>query len=339
MPKSVVNSLHTVSNNWQQQLAESITDPQELLSLLQLSPEDFPDCHLASEDFQLRVTRAFAAKMKPGDRYDPLLLQVMTNSAERNLVAGFHSDPVGDLDAMPVPGLLHKYQGRVLLITTGACAIHCRYCFRRHFPYNDNHPGRNDWQQALDYIRQRNDIHEVILSGGDPLVLSDQKLDKLIQAIAGIPHIKRLRIHSRLPVVLPDRITPEMLNLFSQTRLNVCMVIHANHAREITATEASILEKLHYAGVTLLNQCVLLKDINDSLAAQIDLSETLFRHKVLPYYLHLLDPVQGAAHFHVDANIATHLIQKLQCRLPGYLVPRLVVEIPGECSKIPVNKL
>ncbi len=339
MPKSVVNSLHNLNNHWQQQLAESITDPHELLSLLQLSAQDFPDCHLASKDFQLRVTRAFAAKMQAGDRQDPLLLQVMANGIERDVVDGFNRDPVGDLAAMPVPGLLHKYLGRVLLVTTGACAVHCRYCFRRHFPYSDNQPGRNDWQAALDYIRQRDDIHEVILSGGDPLVLSDQKLGKLIQAIADIPQVRRLRIHTRLPVVLPDRISPELLSLLSQTRLNVCMVIHANHAREITAPESDALARLHGADITLLNQCVLLRGINDSLAAQIELNETLYQHKVLPYYLHLLDPVQGAAHFHVDATTATSLMGQLRCHLPGYMVPRLVVEIPGECSKIPVDKL
>ena len=245
MPKSVVNSVHSLHPHWQQQLAEAITDPHELLSLLQLSADDFPNYLLGSLDFPLRVPRAFVQKIKRADPRDPLLLQVMSQGRERDQIPGYHADPVGDLDAMAVPGLLHKYQGRVLLVTTGACAVHCRYCFRRHFPYSEHHPGRHDWQQAMDYIRQHADIHEVILSGGDPLVLSDPKLGRLITMIEDIPHIRRLRLHSRLPVVLPDRITPELTELLNRSRLNVCLVIHANHAREIGPDEASALARLH----------------------------------------------------------------------------------------------
>ena len=338
MPKPALKNLqHTP--DWQQQLAQAITDPAELLGLLQIEPQQFPRFSEACQHFSLKVPLSYIAKMTTGDINDPLLKQVMATALELDLATGYHADPTGDLDAMPIPGLLHKYQGRALLITTGACAIHCRYCFRRHFPYADNHSSHNHWHQAIHYLEQHTNISEIILSGGDPLVLSDHKLSKLIHQLSNIPHIRRLRIHSRLPIVLPERITHELCQTLTQNRLRTSLVIHANHAREIASAETQALTRLNEAGITLLNQSVLLKDINDSYQTLVDLSERLYEAQVLPYYLHVLDPVQGAAHFDVEENHAIKLIEQMRTVLPGYLVPRLVREIPGKNSKIPVNEL
>jgi len=259
----------------------------------------------------------------------------MSTAHELNKIEGFNKDPVGDMATMPVPGLLHKYHGRVLLIATGACAIHCRYCFRRHFPYNGNLSARNHWHESIEYIRQHNDITEVILSGGDPLILSDSKLAELINQLDTIPHLQRLRIHSRLPTVLPERITDALLALLKNSRLSTCVVIHANHSQEIGDQECSALNKLSRVA-SLLNQSVLLKGINDTAASQIELNERLCECKVLPYYLHLLDPVEGAAHFDVSESRAKEIMRQLKARLPGYLIPKLVREIQGENSKVPI---
>ena len=336
MPKSAINHLVFKTQNWQQQLAQAITDPAILLKQLNINPERFPNYQGASEDFRLKVPQSYAAKMRKGDHQDPLLLQVMANGIELHTQPTFSADPVGDTKTMPVPGLLHKYHGRVLLVTTGACAVHCRYCFRRHFPYNDNQPARQAWQPSLDYIARDNSISEVILSGGDPLVLNDSKLGELIHKIEQIPHVQRLRIHTRLPVVLPDRITDELMKTLLGRRLQLCLVIHSNHANEIGQAEAEKLTRLKTAGTTLLNQAVLLRGINDSAEAQIALCERLYEAGVLPYYLHLLDKVQGAAHFDSDMRRATQIMQQLNHTLPGYLVPRLVREIEGEKSKTAV---
>lgn len=334
MPKPVI-SLAT-ANSWQSQLAQAITDPLQLLQTLGIDPARFPACQPAHQSFQVKVPHSYLAKIQPGDASDPLLLQVMASSLEMVSTEGYSHDPVGDLNAVCTPGLLHKYAGRVLLITTSACAIHCRYCFRRHFPYDQQQPARQHWQAALDYIRSQEDITEVILSGGDPLSLSDQKLAELLAELDTIPHLKRLRIHSRMPVVLADRITPGLINSLSHTRLQTCMVIHANHARELGAPEQQALAQLKAAGMLLLNQSVLLKNINNTVASLADLSERLYECGVLPYYLHLLDAVSGAAHFDVNETEALALMTGLRSRLPGYLVPRLVRETAGENSKTPV---
>ena len=341
MPKSAVNSIaitHTPlsSKSWQQQLARSITNPMELLAQLEIDPALFPDCNRASDDFRIKLPVSYLDKIIPGDPQDPLLLQVMASGQELLGVGGFNQDPVGDLDAMAAPGLLHKYDGRVLLVTTGVCAVHCRYCFRRHFPYSDNQPARDDWQQALDYIRQDSSIIEVILSGGDPLVLSDNKLAELISRLDDIDHLQRLRIHTRLPVVVAERVTDRLINMLASSRLQTCMVIHANHPNEIQQAEITALHRLADAGITLLNQSVLLKNINDNTETLKQLSEKLYQARVLPYYLHMLDPVAGAAHFNVEKQLASQLMAELRNLLPGYLVPRLVREIAGEKSKIPV---
>ena len=339
MPKLTLHQLNSATLNWQQQLAQAITDPLELLNLLGLDASDFPMSQQAGEHFQLKLPRAYVNKIEQGNPNDPLLLQVMATAAELNSHDGYNSDPVGDLAAMPVPGLLHKYHGRVLLITTGACAIHCRYCFRRHFPYADNHSAKNQWQDALSYIQQNTDVSEVILSGGDPLILSDSKLEQLISQLEAIDHVKTLRIHSRIPVSLPSRITDQLITTLASSKLQICMVIHANHANEIMAEEQNALRHLHQAGITLLNQSVLLKGINDSSVILSDLSHRLFESKTLPYYLHLLDPVQGASHFHVDEKRAMKLVEDLRNTLPGYLVPKLVKETAGEQSKSPLFEL
>jgi len=318
---------------WQQELACAISDPAELLAALHLDPAWLPAAQGAAQLFPLRVPRGFVARMRRGDPRDPLLRQVLPLAEEHLAAPGFSTDPVGDLAAMASPGVLHKYQGRVLLTATGACAVHCRYCFRRHFPYTESSAGTDHWQAALDYLAQEPSLREVILSGGDPLTLSERRLAEFIRAAAGIAHLERLRIHTRLPVVLPERITPELVHTLSSTRLSTVVVIHANHANEIDDAVIDALAPMRAAGVTLLNQSVLLRDVNDSAGALVALSETLFAAGVLPYYLHLLDRVQGAAHFEVPEDEARALMQQLTSQLPGYLVPRLVREIAGAPAK------
>lgn len=315
--------------DWQFELANAITSVDELLSQLKL---DHADVNLArNPDFRLVVPRAFVAKMQKGDADDPLLKQVLPVASE-NITAG-DRDPVGDLKAMTAPGVLHKYQGRVLLVTTGACAIHCRYCFRRHFPYSSANPRKKEWQDALEYLAAHDDIHEVILSGGDPLMMDNAKLGLLFAALEEMSHITGLRIHTRLPVVLPSRLNDALIALLQKLRFRKTIVIHANHANELLVDEAEALQRLNASGITLLNQSVLLKGVNDSAAALIKLSKRLYEVRVLPYYLHMLDPVQGAMHFDVSQRRAIEILDELRAALPGYLVPRLVREKPGEASK------
>lgn len=319
---------------WRRALAEAVTRPSELLALLGLPDE--PAMASAARRFGLRVPRGFIARMHPGDRHDPLLLQVLPVAAECLPTTGFMTDPLGEAAAMAAPGLLHKYQGRVLLTLTGACGIHCRYCFRRHYPYSEANPAGSHWEQALNYIAEDPSIQEVILSGGDPLSLSDHRLAAMVAELAAVPHIRRLRIHSRLPVVLPERITSDMLDWLTSSRLKPVLVIHVNHAQEIDAQVRAALGKITAAGVLLLNQSVLLKGINDTTDRLYDLCEVLFEAGVLPYYLHQLDHVQGAAHFEVSDDRAQVLMTELRARLPGYLLPRLVREEAGKPGKSPL---
>lgn len=319
---------------WRRELATAITDPQELLHLLGV-PEE-PAAHAAAAQFGLRVPRGFLARMRRGDRQDPLLLQVLPVVQETVQVAGYSTDPLGEAAAMAAPGLLHKYAGRVLLTLTGACGVHCRYCFRRHYPYAEANPAGRHWDQACDYIAAHEDIREVILSGGDPLSLSDARLAALIHEIAAIPHVERLRVHSRLPVVVPARITPELLNWLGGSRLRPALVVHANHPNEIDPEVAGALRLVVTAGIPVLNQSVLLRAVNDDPITLCALSETLFAAGVLPYYLHQLDAVQGAAHFAVPDEHARALHAELRNRLPGYLVPRLVREEAGAPGKSPL---
>jgi EF-P beta-lysylation protein EpmB len=320
---------------WQALLAQAVKSTDELLTLLQIDPAELKTRPL-TDNFPLRVPHAFVERMHRGDSRDPLLLQVLPVQQETQETAGFLHDPLAELDAMPVPGLLHKYQGRALLTVTGACAVHCRYCFRRHFPYAEANPVTGHWQQSIEYIRQHPDITEVILSGGDPLTLTDARLQSLAGQLATIDHLRTLRIHSRLPVVLPDRVDENLLSWLAAQRLKIVMVIHCNHPNEIDAGVIAAMDRLRRAGVVLLNQSVLLRNINDEAATLIQLSERLFAAGVLPYYLHQLDRVQGAAHFEVDDRIARKLIDAVSAALPGYLVPRLVQEIPGMHGKTPL---
>jgi EF-P beta-lysylation protein EpmB len=318
---------------WQQELAAAVRNPVELLQLLGLNQDLVPAAQAAALDFPLRVPRGYIQRMRPGDLSDPLLRQVLPTRRELEEQLGFSADPVGDLASVQRPGVLHKYRGRVLLVVTGACAIHCRYCFRRHFPYGAENAAATDWQPALDYLRSHPDVEEVILSGGDPLAMSDRKLGRLAAALAEIPHLQRLRIHSRLPVVLPSRVTDEFLDWFTGTRLTPVMVIHANHANELDSQVESACRKIRLRGATLLNQAVLLQGVNDDIDSLENLSRKLFQIGVLPYYLHLLDRVRGAAHFDVMENRARHLMAELAARLPGYLIPKLAREEAGKLSK------
>jgi EF-P beta-lysylation protein EpmB len=274
--------------------------------------------------------------MRRGDPHDPLLRQVLPMAQELLAVTGFIHDPVGDIAAMARPGVLHKYAGRALLVTTGACAIHCRYCFRRHFDYAGNTPGRTGWQAALDYIRRDDSISEVIYSGGDPLAAGDSLLAWLTEQLAAIPHLKRLRVHTRLPVVIPARIDTACLAWLAGTRLQTSVVLHVNHANELDTHVGAAAGALRAAGVTVLNQAVLLAGVNDCAERLAALSETLFSMGILPYYLHLLDRVQGAAHFAVERARAVELHSAVLARLRGYLVPRLVEEVPAFPCKKPV---
>lgn len=310
-----------------------MTDPAELLELVGLGPEWLAPARAAARLFPLKVPRGFVDRMRRGDPRDPLLLQVLPLAAELEDVQGYAADPVGDLAARAGSGLLHKYAGRVLLVTTGACAIHCRYCFRRHFPYEQENASRAGFAEALDAIRADASITEVILSGGDPLTLSDRRLAVLWQGLAAIPHLRRVRIHSRLPVVLPERIDAGFLEAWSALPLDKVFVVHANHTREIDDTVRTAIAELRAADTTVLNQAVLLRGINDRLADQVELSEALFAAGVLPYYLHVLDRVAGAAHFDGSTDAAQRLAAELAAHLPGYLVPRLVREEPGLPAK------
>ena len=321
---------------WQSALARAITDPAELLAAVGLGEEWLPAAQAAARLFPLRVPRGFVQRMQWRDPHDPLLRQVLPLADECLASAGYGVDPVGDLNAMVVPGLLHKYEGRVLLTATGACAVHCRYCFRRHFPYADANPLADQWRQSLDYIAGDESITEVILSGGDPLSLSDRRLAELVRRLDAIEHLRRLRLHTRLPIVLPERVNDEMLDWVGATRLKTAIVVHANHANEIDASVVAALKRLKASGTALLNQSVLLRGVNDSAEALMDLSEKLFDAGVLPYYLHLLDKVQGAAHFAVRESDAQQLMAEIGRQLPGYLLPRLVREIPGAPGKIAV---
>lgn len=332
-----VKAISRQAPRWQRELARAISDPAELLRELELDPALLPAARLAAARFPLRAPRGFVARMRKGDPHDPLLRQVLPLAAELAPAPGFVTDPVGDGAAQAAPGVLHKYHGRALLIVTGACAVHCRYCFRREFPYAEAHAGVGQWRSALAYLAGDASIREVILSGGDPLSLSDQRLGLLLAELDRVPHLKRLRIHSRQPIVLPERVDDGLLDLFARTRLQSVLVVHANHPREIDDTVRAALARLANAGVTLLNQSVLLRGVNDAAATLAELSEVLFAGRVLPYYLHLLDRVCGAAHFEVNESEASAIMEQLRQRLPGYLVPRLVREQPGQPAKIPAG--
>ncbi|WP_045727815.1 EF-P beta-lysylation protein EpmB [Xanthomonas sp. GPE 39] len=321
---------------WQQAWRDAVRDPHELLTLLGLDPQGLGISTEAATQFALRVPRGFLARMRHGDPHDPLLRQVLPLDAELQRVPGFTLDAVGDQAAKKADGVIHKYRGRALLVATGSCAVHCRYCFRRHFPYAQESAARDGWGDAVAAIAADPSIEEVILSGGDPLSLATPKLAELTQALATLPQLKRLRLHSRLPVVLPERIDAPLLTWLRALPWPLAVVIHANHANEFDATVDAALAHLRDAGAQLLNQAVLLRGVNDTVDALAALSERSFAAGVLPYYLHQLDRVQGAAHFEVDDASALDLHRALAARLSGYLVPKLVREIPGDSGKRPL---
>lgn len=322
---------------WQQAWREAVRDPVELLTLVGLDPGDFMRGPGVGAGFPLRVPRGFIARMRRGDPDDPLLRQVLPLDEESRLVPGFDFDAVGDAAARAATGVLQKYRGRALLVATGSCAVHCRYCFRRHFPYVEETAARAGWSEALALVRADPGVEEVILSGGDPLSLATGKLAELTEALASIAHVKRLRIHSRLPVVLPERIDDALLRWLAALPWPVTLVIHANHANEFDASVDRALRLLREAGVHLLNQAVLLRGVNDSVDALADLSERGFSAGVLPYYLHQLDRVAGVAHFEVPDAQALALHAALSARLSGYLVPKLVREVAGDPGKRPLH--
>ncbi len=324
------------ASRWQLAWRQALRDPLALLARLQLDPAALGVSAEALAQFPMRVPEAFVSRMRVGDANDPLLRQVLPIGEEMRLVEGFSLDAVGDGPARKATGVIQKYRGRALLVTTGSCAVHCRYCFRRHFDYAAENAARGNWHEAATAVAADPDIDEVILSGGDPLSLATHKLAELTEALRAIPHLKRLRIHSRLPVVLPERVDDDLVRWLGSLPWPVAFVIHANHANEFDAAVDHAMARLRGAGVQLLNQAVLLRGVNDALPELIALSERSFAAGVLPYYLFQLDRVQGVAHFEVSDERALELHAGLMAHLSGYLVPKLVREIAGDTSKRPL---
>ena len=314
-------------------MKDAVRDPHELCGVLELPPEFAIRAAEAARQFPLFAPRGYIARMRPGDVSDPLLRQVLPVADEMADVAAFVPDPVGDREATRQPGLLQKYHGRVLLVTTGTCAVHCRYCFRRHFPYDESPRALADWRPALEEIAQDESIREVILSGGDPLTLVDSVLYDLVDELSAIRHLQRLRIHTRLPIVIPERVTDELVAMLRDSRFASIVVVHANHANELDSHVAGALARFSAAGIVLLNQAVLLAGVNDTVDAQLALCEQLVNLRVMPYYLHQLDRVAGAAHFEVPVPRGLKIVEQLRAFLPGYAVPRYVQEVAGAFSK------
>jgi EF-P beta-lysylation protein EpmB len=320
---------------WQEELARASITAEDLFKQLRLPVESL----YVDRNFPLRVPDSFVRRMELGNIQDPLLLQVLPQAREQVLATGFVSDPLQEKQVVPLKGLLHKYKSRVLLVVTGGCAIHCRYCFRRHFPYDEHAITKEQWLAIKLYIQSHPEVNEVILSGGDPLILKEVSLAKLFSDIESIPHIRRIRIHTRIPIVLPERMTVSFWQMLDDCKLPIILVLHSNHANEINDEVVKAIRPAASKGITLLNQAVLLSGINNSVEAQVNLSEALFAAGVMPYYLHLLDPVQGASHFNVSEEKAVQLMKALLLELPGFLVPTLVREEPGKGSKTPIALL
>jgi EF-P beta-lysylation protein EpmB len=333
-----LDSADTAGQSWQQLLSGSITSPESLLRRLDLDPEQWRrGADIGHRLFAIRVPEPYAQRMARGNPDDPLLKQVLPVADEGQPTPGYSADPLEEADSVATTGLIRKYQSRALLMVTGQCAINCRYCFRRHFPYDEHRLTPDDRSRILSFIAGDPDINEVILSGGDPLVASDRLLSFWADSIAAIPHIRRLRIHTRLPVVIPQRVTPALLKALSETRLQCVMVLHINHPNELDEPVKAAMARLGKAGVTLLNQSVILRGVNDNADTLAALSERLFECHVLPYYLHAFDPVAGAHHFAVSDERARVIVRQLLARLPGFLVPRLVREVPDKPGKTPID--
>ncbi|WP_348666311.1 EF-P beta-lysylation protein EpmB [Arsenophonus symbiont of Ornithomya chloropus] len=334
---NIINQNIKKKEIWIKQLNESVTNHHELLKLLSLQHDpELSSGAPAHTLFPLRVPHPFIKKMKIGDPQDPLLRQVITLKAEFNITPMFSVDPLNEQNN-PIPGILHKYYNRILLLVKNRCAVNCRYCFRRHFPYKKNKGNKETWKIALKYIQQHKEVNEIIFSGGDPLMAKDHELDWLITQLEKITHIKRLRIHSRLPVVIPRRITNILCQRFYISRLQIILVTHVNHPNEMDDIFYNSMKKLKKVNVTLLNQSVLLRGVNDNAHTLEKLSDKLFQNGILPYYLHLLDQVQGSSHFLVNEEEAKKIMKTLMKRISGYLVPRLTKEIAGKLNKIYIN--
>jgi EF-P beta-lysylation protein EpmB len=336
MPQIITQISDRLHTSWQKELANVITDPKTLLEMVNISPKNYQQHFTARKLFPVRVPRPLISRIRKGDINDPILKQVMPLDLEFSITDGYSQDPLEEHDTV-APGLLHKYKHRVLMMVKTGCAINCRYCFRRHFPYADNSPNKVRWQQALSYIQNHSQINEIIFSGGDPLMASDEHLLWLINEIEQISHVKRLRIHTRLPIVIPQRITSALVNALAKTRLKPTIVFHINHANEIDNQVIQAIEPLINARIPLFNQSVLLKGINDNANILATLSEELFDIGIQPYYLHLFDKVQGVAHFDLTEAEAKKITLELMAILPGYLMPKLVREIAGEANKTPIN--
>ena len=330
---SLARESKSLDTNWQSQYKNSIKSLAELCHAIELSIDQLAVSIKANSQFPLRVPWSYVDRIKKSNPNDPLLLQILPHKKEEFMVAGFTKDPVGDLNSVKGPGLLKKYHGRALLLVTGQCAIHCRYCFRRHFPYSLNNPRIDKWTSVTNDINDDDSLREIILSGGDPLTLSDELLQSLFSKLESIRHLERIRIHTRFPVVIPQRITRKLIEIFKNSRIKIIVVLHINHAQEINSELRDQIKKLAASNCTLLNQSVLLHKVNDDVHSLTSLSESLFNAGVMPYYLHLLDKVEGAVHFNVSETVATELMKKVSAKLPGYLVPKLVSEIEGYSAK------
>lgn len=322
---------------WQQAMRRAIRDPTELCRRLQLPASLAKEATGGEKQFPVFVPLEYLCRISRGDPADPLLRQVLPLAEEISLSEGFVQDPLAEAEAALVPGLLQKYPRRALLVTTGACAVHCRYCFRRHFPYHAVPKSIDAWSAALDRLRNDTSIDEVLLSGGDPLTLVDELLARLVEALSQIPHVQRIRVHTRFPIVIPQRITDSLINIFRDCRPSSWFVVHANHPSELDAATLASLAKLVDAGIPVLNQAVLLRGVNDSAEILEALCRRLIDHRIQPYYLHQLDRVRGAGHYEVDEAVGLEIVERLRSRLPGYAVPEYVREIPGQASKTPLS--
>lgn len=328
----------TDKHDWQEELRNGFRDLGSLLHFLEIPPQ--PEWMDEPQAFPLRVPKSFAQRMQKGNSKDPLLLQILPTVNETLSAEGFREDAVGDLKSTLHQGIIQKYRGRLLVILTGTCAVHCRYCFRRHFPYHDQRVTAKTRDTLLQLLKNDPSIEEVIFSGGDPLLLNNEQLQQWQQELFAIPTIRRWRIHTRLPSVLPQRIDAKLtqiLESFQREQRNVVIVTHINHPNEINGDVYKALTALKMSQITLLNQAVLLKGINDDLESLKTLSEKLFVGGVLPYYLHLLDRARGTHHFDLPLSMARALYRDLSAELPGYLVPKLVREVEGEAYKVVVG--
>jgi len=324
------------NSSWQQELKDSISCIDKLINILKINKSQLPPYLLKAGHFPLKVPQSFISRMRINDPLDPLLRQILPENAEAKTYPGFSRDALQEDKYNPLPGVLHKYYGRVLIMLTSACAVHCRYCFRQNFPYANNIPGLKGLDKILNYLKENPEVFEVILSGGDPLMVNDEYLNTFIEKIVTLPQVTTLRIHTRLPIVIPNRITPRLIEILTPSTLKTVLVLHANHPNEIDDSVRLALKPLKQAGVTLLSQTVLLKGINDRVEILEGLSHALFKAGIMPYYLHILDKVQGSGHFEVSLKEAQILASQLLGRLPGYLVPKLVQELPGKNAKTPV---